>query len=479
MKKILYIIFSSIIVFITIFLILFIFEKIYSLSDEVKWKEEDQKINNMNYEKLSNIDWEGNDLIWLYKDQKLEPKKEKKRILIVGDSVLWGHGYSNANLIWWQQLRNQLLRLGYNDVEIYALCRAGYNTIQQHKALIKNDIMNNLNPDLIIFTYVENDTEAWQNPYDDNEIWKYSDYGNHEPLELIFGNSVSSFFNKFYPNLSSKINTLLLDKYTPKYGFGWNDYMNQIVSEEFLEKYKENALIPLKKYLDNYDVPYFVVAMPNDWDKQVERNKKIQNVFVSAGFKFYNLDDEFLKETQKKYFFEKNYSHNTLYKINPANGHIGTKITDFLARQVSNILINEYPNVLGNISEVEMNDVIINDPMPRNINLKKISENEFTFIYPSSKNKLLSMPIREDYVKLNFMYPIDINSIEVTGDNIKNANLYINKIDEFLGYDTQNFYKIEGTNSFIVNKNSVTSINIHIDFKENTNSLIKIRIIKE
>ena len=126
-----------------------------------------------------------------------------------------------------------------------------------------------------------------------------------------------------------------------------------------------------------------------------------------------------------------------------------------------------------------MNDVIINDPMPRNINLKKISENEFTFIYPSSKNKLLSMPIREDYVKLNFMYPIDINSIEVTGDNIKNANLYINKIDEFLGYDTQNFYKIEGTNSFIVNKNSVTSINIHIDFKENTNSLIKIRIIKE
>ena len=56
-KKIIYILLTILIILILIMSILYIFEKIYSLSNEVKWNYENDIINNMNVEKLSNYGW--------------------------------------------------------------------------------------------------------------------------------------------------------------------------------------------------------------------------------------------------------------------------------------------------------------------------------------------------------------------------------------------------------------------------------------
>ena len=175
-----------------ILLFLYVFEKIYSLSDEVKWNREDSVIQQMNSEKLSNSNANSEQMIWLYNDEKLPPKSDKKRILVVGDSYVWGQGYSNANYIWWQQLRNKLMENGYNDVEIVAMGMYNYSTYQEMLMLKKADIVNNINPDLIIFSYVINDTEAWQYPYDDDPIWKNIKINYDEPLNTIFSKDISA-----------------------------------------------------------------------------------------------------------------------------------------------------------------------------------------------------------------------------------------------------------------------------------------------
>ena len=119
---------------------LFIFEHIYSLSAESKWKKYDEIVEKMNEEKLSNDCWEAESLVWIYKDEEIKPKSNKKRILVVGDSYVWGSGYANANHIWWQQLRNKLLENGYNDVEIMAMGISGYNTYQEYQMLLNENI---------------------------------------------------------------------------------------------------------------------------------------------------------------------------------------------------------------------------------------------------------------------------------------------------------------------------------------------------
>lgn len=478
-KKIIYILATTILILILIFSVLFIYEKIYSLNDEVKWIKEDEKINNMNSQKLKNSTWKSNQFFWLYNDETIPPKSDKKRILVVGDSYVWGDGYNNANYIWWQQLRNKLLENGYNDVEIIAMGMKGFNTWQQHKMLKNADIANSVNPDLILFAYVDNDTEAWQNPYDDDPIWKKTK-AEYAGLRNVLPNKLSSLLDNLYPNLYRKVNSTLTEKYSSLngiFGMKYLDYEEIIHQELFLENYREYVLKPLKQYLENeLGVPYLFIEMPFfPSDVVQEQINLIKDIYDEENMPFIVLSEDYALEVP---FYDKD-----VYQITPANAHPSTKTTEFTSRKVLEILESNYPNILGEKTKVQMDDIIINDPMPRTIDLKKINETTFTFNYPKSqdKNSFLTMPIYEDYIKLNFMYPVDIKSIEITGDNINNINIYINKIDEELGYDDKKMYKVDYDQKYIWNLDceKVSSINIHADIKNGTSSNLTIKIVKE
>lgn len=477
LTRIIYIFTMILLLIFIILLFLYVFEKIYSLSDEVKWNREDSVIQQMNSEKLSNSNANSEQMIWLYNDEKLPPKSDKKRILVVGDSYVWGQGYSNANYIWWQQLRNKLMENGYNDVEIVAMGMYNYNTYQEMLMLKKADIVNNINPDLIIFSYVINDTEAWQYPYDDDPIWKNIKINYDEPLNTIFSKDISATLKNLYPNLYDKTNNLLTEKYSSidnGFGLSVKNYEKEVTSDRFLVNYGQNVLVPLKDYLDNeVGVPYFFVDIPF-WpsDSIMTYFSNINKIFDSYNIKFFDLS--------KLYKDESPYYDSNIYKINPANGHPGTKTTEFVARKVLSILESDYSEIIGNKTQVNMNDIIINDPMPRSINLHQLSDDEYSFYYPGKREKTLYMPIEKKYIKLNFMYPVDLKSIEINGQNINDIEVYINKIDINVGYDNQKMYKVEYAEKYIWNINcqKVTSINISANIKNGDSSKLTIKLVK-
>ena len=115
---------------IVLFVLLFILDKtIYMFSENIQWLEENKKIVKMNFSKLQSNSWSSKNVIFKYADDtKLAPKGNNKRIFVVGDSFIWGYGYSNLNHTWWKQLDRILKEKGYNDVEVVAAGIPGYNT---------------------------------------------------------------------------------------------------------------------------------------------------------------------------------------------------------------------------------------------------------------------------------------------------------------------------------------------------------------
>jgi hypothetical protein len=56
---------------------------------------------------------------------------KKHRLLVMGDSFVWGAPYMTLNHMWWRQLAIELQRRGYNDVEVIAAGRSGMSTHEE------------------------------------------------------------------------------------------------------------------------------------------------------------------------------------------------------------------------------------------------------------------------------------------------------------------------------------------------------------
>ena len=119
--------------------ILTIIDKIlYYNTSSFQWREENLLINRMNSNKLKNSSWDSNPIWKFIDDGPLPSKGNKKRILVVGDSFVWGHGYSNLNYVWWKQLARILYVNGYTDVEVVAAGTSGFNTDMELNKILKN-----------------------------------------------------------------------------------------------------------------------------------------------------------------------------------------------------------------------------------------------------------------------------------------------------------------------------------------------------
>lgn len=221
LKKFIVRLFITILFISTIFTI--IDKVLYYNTTSFQWKDENLLINRMNSDKLKNSNWDDNP-IWKFKDDGPLPSKgNKKRILVVGDSFIWGHGYSNLNYIWWKQLERILYLNGYTDVEVVAAGMSGFNTdMELNKILKDKEVMAELNPDLIIIGYVENDPESRDSK--GKAVPKMIEDDIFEDTNNVF----IKFFRGVWPNLYSKIIQQIVSKYKTnssfiqKYGFQYN-----------------------------------------------------------------------------------------------------------------------------------------------------------------------------------------------------------------------------------------------------------------
>lgn len=463
---------SILIITLLMFMGEFILKCIYSND----WYHENKIINNMNIDKLQNKNWDYNPL-WIHEGEDIPTKKEgSKRIFIVGDSYIWGDGYSNANHIWWQQFRHLLKESGYNNVEVYAAGITGYSTKQQLELILKNkEIMKKVDPDLIVIGYVTNDPEFRDE--NNNLLVKFLE---SERIFNYLDNQFIKMFTNEFPNLYQRFSMLISNKFYNNnkfreiFGLNWNQWTTTISSGMWLEKYEKEVLVPLDEYITNeLNIPYFFYTT-NSYDDPAISN--VINSFQKYGIKYYSLYN-IISEFALDVTFDSKYS-----KINPVNWHPSVRDCKIYAESIFKVFEKYYPNILGEKNGTYKPTLNINDWLPYSLQPKKSSDNSYIISYPSknSKNSFLYLPVNKNYVKLNLEDPLDIENIEIIGEDIEEIEIFVNCIDKQLEFDTQEMFSLgiqKGQFSWSnINIKNITSINISAKIKKGKSSKLTIII---
>lgn len=467
---------------------------------------------NLNTYKLKNNGLDnGYSVIWKYADdeKKLPNKGNKKRILVVGDSYVWGVSSVNSNLLFWQQLRNMLSDSGYDEVEIIAIALSGLNTYQEYLALKIPGVIEEVDPDLIIFAAAFNDVIPANYDLYDTDMQDFSgffvdiphnNYYQQVTLKLsknydFFRNEKNIFIKisrKLFPNLYKKISNIIIKKYQSnetfilKYGFASEYYSVKygLNNKYWLSQYKERSLRPIVSFMKNNlpSVKYFffpLYTVPDEREKEIF--DPIENLYDELGITYHSILDEFIKKYPTYDYNDGTW--NSLYDYHP-----GSKTHYFYASKIYDILITQYQNILGKQKTFRDLPLEINETLPYlPVNAKKINNTTYTFTYPENTEVLLDFPIDTRYIKFNLKYPKKIKRIEIIPINksmVNSLQLWTNQVNKNLGYDdaisfidwgkqTRNF------NWEILGKEEITSINLHADIRNGEQTQFQMKIYCE
>lgn len=373
---------------------------------------------------------------------------KSKRILVMGDSFVWGSGYSNLNTIWWRQLQRELQRRGYNDVEVIAAGQPGAPTRKElnwAKMLVPM-----YKPDLVIWGYVTNDPEEG----DTKNGLSYVKNVHCPPDD--FPKRTAILVSSMFPNLGDELfNVLRKGLRTKKmsgaiYGYDFADWELKLLEGKNWQVYNDTVK-DLGAFVNELSVPSFAMTLPScvftgSTSKGRElisfirnyydvRYKPVRELWEKDKIKWCSSLDAFLNAAQQDKRIDSPDPPLWL-GINPANGHPGPLATHCHAVEAANILERDYASVLGKRTmPVDIVSVpVINDWLPSTISLQQSGSKVF-FVYPTLDADMLTMPIRKPFVQLNFANPVSLSQLSLTGADLKSADIYISSDDPDKHYD--------------------------------------------
>ncbi len=404
------------------------------------WSDDEKKLF-----KLSCLrNWASKDAP-LFRNHLIKPREPRTgpRILVMGDSFVWGDGYRNVNDIWWRQLSRELIRRGYKDVEVLGAGYPGFSTSQELSAARK--LVADLKPDLIIWGYTENDPDEGvvRQSFDSaknaaNEIHTDALARALPNLAIylqrqIFSRS-NSLFDVFAEPTASKRAKDEVWELQLLHGENWNRFSKTASAmSEFLRQSKTKGI---------------VVALPETPDVEFYEScfRPAQSLFEQEGVPFLDLAPEIVKWHQEVFPVALRSNpflacrRAAFLHISPANAHPSAAVTQFYAAGVADFLEKNYRSVLGEREPVERAGAFaraqaarINDVLPI-FACGTLKGTSMEFDYPDP-SLLLKMPLREPFVQVNFETPVYIKTIDLSGPSLQAGSLHLTTVDPQLGFD--------------------------------------------
>lgn len=367
----------------------------------------------------------------LFRNHFIQPLKERQgpRILVMGDSYVWGDGIRNLNDLWWRQLSRELVSRGYGHVEVLAAGYPGYSTNLEVKAARK--LATTLKPDLIIWGFTDNDA-------DEEVIINY----NKSKQGSIW------LLKKLLPNLSLFIDRQVLSKW---HGFSSLDTTDKasdcwqfsLLSGKNFRLFT-NTVKNMGTFLQQSKVPGVVFTLPKTLDTSYSARcfGSVRPLFEQNKVPFVDLTDALKPWYDKALPTVLTMSPLSVIKptsfllASPANSHPSGALNYYYAVQAVDYLERHHPEILGKPAPYKAGRAILNDAMPIFASFVTTSQG-FDLDYPDA-SLLLRMPGREPYVQLNLAMPAKIKKITVTGSALKKGKLGISTITPTLGFDTGN-----------------------------------------
>lgn len=456
------------------------------------WKWEDinvcSSMNARNHARLANPVWRSDGFPVPIKATK------SKRILVLGDSFVWGHGYSNMNTIWWRCLQRELVTRGYDDVEVIAAGLSCATT--QDQLLWAKELLPVYKPDLVIWGYVTNDPDT-ENLHGGTRLVEVLWEPPVEPL----AKKIRDRLSKLLPNLSEQLFQVrdmrrlqAISGSANAYELG--EWELKLLEGENFSRY-QNVVADLAQWSKQAHTPMFMITLPSGFMRRNCANSNfgskdqflagieeyysaryapVKKLFDKEGFEFIDTLEEFIPYLRSQHFSES--SSPLRLGINPANGHPGPLITHFHALTAADVLESKYPQCLG---EKHSNRIYkptprFNDWLPIEMGFKEISPDTVSFQFPKKGQVALWMPIRKPYVQMNFETPVKLKSIELTGKCLVRAEIYLSCLDPLTGYDDGSLQSLTEQRGSKLRWSApevmVNTVRVHARFKGNDRSLV-------
>lgn len=413
------------------------------------WKKEDEKIKGNNYFRSQSYT---DDNVWRSPGFPVEKrKKTAHRILVVGDSFVWGTGLSNMNDIWWRQLQKELQRRGYNDVEVIAAGKFGMNTRDELE--MTRQLIPQYAPDLVIFGYVVNDPIEYAHGRGTGFVKPVKPFP--DPTFRCLVDAASSVF----PNICFSVSAI-----RSRNLFGQDDFHDawqlRVLEGENFKQY-EKTVGELAQYFRSINTPCFFITLPvglgdvnpkariepqGDFFAQMRsfygrRYSPVEQLFTRNNLDFHNILEAYLKAIRDDDSIEPT-TRPLQMAANPADGHPGPFATHAYATAAADILETEYSQTLGKKFYSGPAKPRINDWQPRSLCVVNGEEGAIDFVWPESQDELLSMPIRKPYVQLNLERAVALETISLAGEGLRRADAYVTCEDSRRHYDERKFLEL-------------------------------------
>ena len=378
--------------------------------------------------------WQGHPV-----ERRTEPRAESDpvRILVMGDSYVWGSPYLTLNHMWWRQLEMELVARGYN-VEVIAAGQSGASTRDQ--LAVARRVIPEYRPDLILWGYVTNDA-------DEGLVRQIS----QSQQSLPGFNQIKDAAARLWPRLVAKFDALRAHKLAksftgPKYGYEYGEWELKLVEAANLAVYRE-TLRGVSDLMAQHQLPGFMLTLPSYPSTKhfAPRLDPIMPVWRDADVPAFNVLPDFVARYGE---VADAGTDSIAWGITPADGHPGPRACRFLARQAATILEQHFEERLGSRGLVRASPLKLNDALPRDLKLRvstgsahQVMTREAPSIegvkrpnglfawklsYPNDDARLPSMPEGVPSVLLALKQPESLSSISLDGSlALTSARLWI------------------------------------------------------
>jgi hypothetical protein len=349
----------------------------------------------------------------------------RRRILVIGDSFVWGPAYLTLNHLWWRQLAIELERRGYRDVEVFAVGHPGWSTRRQLDCA--RQTIPAVKPDLVIWGYVTNDP-------DEKLIPQIFDLQNDSPIP----DRVRRRLKWALPNLLFKFESLRADKLAqqyagPKYGYLYPDWELQLLQGENFVRYR-HTVNEGSQFLRDSNVPAFLLTLPSLPCREYfePRYAPVLPIWREAGVTVHNTLDEFIGRYGN---VPEKGPEALAWGVNPADSHPGPRATHFHAARAADFIEQHWPHALGPKDPSREHELAINDWLPHDLNVRQTGEATFLLDYPATTEFMPRLPLDEPTALVALRYPLPVSEIKISGDGLTSGRLWISTLHPTEHYD--------------------------------------------
>jgi hypothetical protein len=356
-----------------------------------------------------------------------------RKILVIGDSFVWGPPYVTLNHLWWRQLATELERRGYRDVDVLAVGHPGWST--HHQLDWSREFITEVKPHLVIWGYVTNDP-------DEKFVHQIFDTQDRFPA----GQRARVALRRIVPSLMFKFEFLRNEKLAaqyngPQYGYAYSDWELKLLEGENFERYRQ-TVSEVGALVRQLHIPTFLLTLPS-WpcrEYYEPRYATVLPLWKAAGIPVDNTLDDFIARYGNA---PQTGPLAIAWGINPADSHPGPKATHFHAMMAADYLETHWPQLLGPKDINRPHELAVNDWLPFDLNVRQTGDQSFELEYPSSAERMFQPPLQPPAALVALRFPLPLESIQLEGQGLKNVQMWISTLHPSDPYDELAWHELQ------------------------------------